>query len=210
MNYIEQSTKEKILATSLQMFATDGYTAVSVRNISNAVGIKESSIYYHFRNKEDIFQTILSQAEELMQMKKEIFINALHSVSRIECEKFIDTGIAYVENYLLEDNVHQLIQMLTIEKQRNKEAASVYHKLLFTAPLEHHKNIFAYMMDKEYIIADNPEFLAAEYQAIILFIFHKYYSDPDFVSDAIKSKARQELSFLLKRFYNRYFSREAQ
>ena len=208
MNSIEQSTKEKILAVALDMFSADGYTAVSIRDIGKAVGIKESSIYYHFRNKEDIFQTILDQAEQLVKIRKESFNNALYAVSKIECEKFIYAGIAYIEGYLLEDKIHKLIRMLIIEKQRNENAAIIYHKLLFTTPLEHHKNVFTFMMDKCYIKEDNPDFLAAEYQSIILYVFQKYFSGPGAVADDEKSAAKQELTILLKRFFTQHFCRE--
>ena len=46
------NTKEKILDVSLSMFSTSGYEAVSIRDICRTVGIKESSIYYHFKNKQ--------------------------------------------------------------------------------------------------------------------------------------------------------------
>lgn len=208
MNNIEQSTKEKILAAALEMFSVDGYTAVSIRDIGRAVGIKESSIYYHFRNKEDIFQTILEQAEHLAQIRKESFNNALYDVSKIEREKFIYAGIAYIEGYLLEDKIYKLIRMLIIEKQRNADAAVAYHNLLFTAPLEHHKNVFTFMMEKGHIKEDNPDFLAAEYQSIILYVFQKYFSGPGAVTDNAKSAAQQELAILLKRFFIQHFCRE--
>ena len=209
MDIIEQSTKEKILAVALDMFSVDGYTAVSIRDIGKAVGIKESSIYYHFKNKEDIFQTILDRAEQLAQKRKENFNNALCAVSKVECEKFIYAGIAYIEDYLLEDKIHKLIRMLIMEKQRNGHAAIIYHKLLFTSPLEHHKNVFTFMMDKGYIHEDNPDFLAAEYQSIILYVFHKYFLGPGPVTDDAKSEAEQELTVLLKRFFRQHFFRRA-
>ncbi|WP_052339787.1 TetR family transcriptional regulator [Gorillibacterium massiliense] len=209
MNGIEQSTKEKILVAALDMFSVDGYTAVSIRDIGKAVGIKESSIYYHFRNKEDIFQTLLDQAEQLAQIRKDSFNNELYVVSKIVCEKFINAGIAYIEGYLLEAKIHKLIRMLLIEKQRNENAAIIYHKLLFVAPLEHHKNVFTFMIDKGYIHEDHPDFLAAEYQSIILYVFQKYFSGPGAVADDAKSAAKKELTLMLKRFFTHYFCMEA-
>ena len=47
-------TKELILKKALDMFAKSGYDSVSIRDIAKAVNIKESSIYYHFKNKQDI------------------------------------------------------------------------------------------------------------------------------------------------------------
>ena len=52
-------TKEKILKEALFLFSDRGFHAVSVRDIAKAVGIKESSLYNHFKNKQDIFDSIV-------------------------------------------------------------------------------------------------------------------------------------------------------
>ena len=49
------TTKERILDVSLELFSQRGYSAVSIRDICKGVGIKESSVYYHFENKQNIF-----------------------------------------------------------------------------------------------------------------------------------------------------------
>jgi len=55
------NTKEKIIYESLNLFSTKGFDAISVRDIANAVGIKASSLYNHFKNKQDIFDTIIER-----------------------------------------------------------------------------------------------------------------------------------------------------
>lgn len=57
------STKEKITTTALALFAQRGYDGVSVRDICKQVGIKESSLYYHFPSKQAILTTLLSHFE---------------------------------------------------------------------------------------------------------------------------------------------------
>lgn len=57
------TTKEKILRSAADLFARDGYTGVSIRDITKAVGIKESSLYNHFRHKEALLNAILDRME---------------------------------------------------------------------------------------------------------------------------------------------------
>ncbi len=204
MSQPEKHTKDKILDAALDLFCVDGYSTVSIRDIGKAVGIKESSIYYHFKNKEDILQSLFDQSEQWTQMRKSQFNQALDAVSEIECEKFIFAGVAYLESYLLEEKINKMIRMLMMEKQRSLKAAEIYRQLFFTVPLEHHKNVFTRMRDKGYIAGDDPELLAAEYQSIILYVFHKYFSGPDIASDAERAAARLELSVLLKRFFKQH------
>ena len=55
------TTKDKIIDEALKMFSYRGYDSVSIREIARAVGIKESSIYNHFKSKEEILTTIVDK-----------------------------------------------------------------------------------------------------------------------------------------------------
>ena len=56
-------TKESIEQVALDMFSKRGYHAVSIRDIGKAVGIKESSIYYHFKNKQAIMDSLFAKID---------------------------------------------------------------------------------------------------------------------------------------------------
>lgn len=51
--------RSRILARATELFVTNGYHALSMREIAEAVGISKPGLYYHFRNKEDLFLAIL-------------------------------------------------------------------------------------------------------------------------------------------------------
>ena len=55
------NTKEKILLAALDLFAQDGYQAVSVSQIAGKLGITKGALYRHYQNKRDIFDHILSR-----------------------------------------------------------------------------------------------------------------------------------------------------
>ena len=42
------STRERILAEALSLFAESGYGGASMRELARRVGIRESSLYNHF------------------------------------------------------------------------------------------------------------------------------------------------------------------
>jgi len=52
------TTKEKIMFAAVKLFSTKGYDAVSMRDLAKATGIQVSSIYYHFKTKEDILKSM--------------------------------------------------------------------------------------------------------------------------------------------------------
>jgi len=63
-----KSTKELILKASMELFSEYGYKAASVRKIAAKVGIRESALYNHFTNKEEILpRHPLRKAKEVSQ-----------------------------------------------------------------------------------------------------------------------------------------------
>ena len=63
-------TRERILEVSLARFVVDGYRGTSVRDISDAVGVTQPALYYHFGNKDGILaalmQPLLDDGEALL------------------------------------------------------------------------------------------------------------------------------------------------
>lgn len=61
-NVSTDETSAVIARVSLELFATVGYDATSVRDIASAVGIKGASLYYHFESKEHILWALTDAA----------------------------------------------------------------------------------------------------------------------------------------------------
>lgn len=55
-----EKTKELILSKSLELFAKNGFSGSSVRDISGAVGLRESALYNHFKSKSEILSQLLN------------------------------------------------------------------------------------------------------------------------------------------------------
>jgi AcrR family transcriptional regulator len=50
--------REEIVAAAARTFATEGYAAVGMRDVAEAVGIRGASLYHHFASKEEILFAI--------------------------------------------------------------------------------------------------------------------------------------------------------
>lgn len=55
------ATRERLLASGLQLFHARGYHAVGVQDIIDAAGIPKGSFYNHFRSKQDLALAALEQ-----------------------------------------------------------------------------------------------------------------------------------------------------
>jgi len=56
--------QENILLTALELFATQGYHAVSTSKIAKQAGVSEALIFRHFENKEGLLQAIMGVVEQ--------------------------------------------------------------------------------------------------------------------------------------------------
>jgi AcrR family transcriptional regulator len=61
---MEETTKERIMLASLELFAKDGYEAVSVRTIAGQLGMTKGALYKHYANKQAIFDSIVERMKE--------------------------------------------------------------------------------------------------------------------------------------------------
>ena len=59
-------TKRKIFETSMKLFAEKGYDATSVEEITATVGVAKGTLYYHFSNKEEIFNFLIEEGMKLL------------------------------------------------------------------------------------------------------------------------------------------------
>ncbi|GHO98335.1 hypothetical protein KSF_083830 [Reticulibacter mediterranei] len=57
----DRNTRERILDAAIELFARQGIAGTSLRQIAQAVGIKESAIYAHFEGKEALCPAIFAR-----------------------------------------------------------------------------------------------------------------------------------------------------
>lgn len=169
----ENKTKELIAQSALTMFAKRGFEAVSIRDIAKAVGIKESSIYYHFKNKQAIMDELLNKIDDLIKEKKRDFAGAFEAATQVTEEAMCSVAIGELENYLMHTFVYPVIQMLSIERLANERAEKTYQRIVFELPLAQHKEVFRQMIARGYIRENNADVLSQEYYSVIYFAFQK-------------------------------------
>lgn len=54
-----QSMRQEILATARALFIQQGYRGLSMSMLARAVGVSKAALYYHFKDKEELFLAIL-------------------------------------------------------------------------------------------------------------------------------------------------------
>lgn len=139
------NTRQEIFDAAVDLFHRKGFAGTSIREIARRVGIKESSIYNHFKNKEDIFDRILDDFKQslvsIRPLESELF-NFIEVISPAEIIKL--TFLNYVKN---EDSKYDKIaKIIFIEQYINKRAGNFFIKYMVEEPLEYYKKVFSMMV----------------------------------------------------------------
>ena len=56
-----QKTRQHLLDAALEVFWRDGVTRASSQAIAQEAGVTRGALYWHFKNKEDLFETLFEQ-----------------------------------------------------------------------------------------------------------------------------------------------------
>lgn len=59
--------RTRILEEATRLFMAYGYNGISMREIAAAVGVSKAGLYYHFKDKEDLFLAILHDSLNTME-----------------------------------------------------------------------------------------------------------------------------------------------
>lgn len=169
------STKQRILEVALKQFAQNGFSAVSIRDICGEVQIKESSVYYHFKNKQAIFDELLSLFEEKAKEMMYQLDTALARQTFSEKENFYQKVCdIFFEKYFMDNFCNKVIRMLLIEQFSNITIQEVYNRWMFVEPLSFQSKVFSTLMQTGAIQNANSEYLAIKYYAPIYFFAQRW------------------------------------
>lgn len=127
-------TKEQILNNALNMFAKSGYNAVSIRDIAKTVNIKESSIYYHFRNKQDILDSLVDKYESHIKELTNMLQAAMSGTDSMRSFSWDWLREYYFEQYLFDTFCNEMMRFMMIEQFHNENMRLLYEHYLFDLP----------------------------------------------------------------------------
>ncbi len=146
-------TKNKILDASIDLFSEYGYDGVSIRRIASEVGIRESSIYNHYPNKQSILKAILDYYVEEM-VSDEIPIEEASLNLDIGFDYFYKAGCDAFLTKLNEDKMMKITRLFFIESYHNDEVKTFLKDAIIEAPIYGWMDLFNLMKEKNLIKRD--------------------------------------------------------
>lgn len=193
----KRNTKDIILFKSLKLFADRGYDGVTVRDIAAEVGIKQSSLYKHYKSKQEIFDTLVDKMQsrfkdastsfqlpngEVQDMAKEYATGGNEILKKISSEIF--------HYYLKDPYASQFRKMLSIEKFKNVNVDRIYREVYIDSAISYQASLFEEMIRQGFMVEANSEVMALQFFAPIFLLLNKYDGIPEKEEEAIEILGR--------------------
>ncbi len=83
-----EKTRQTVLEAALKLFSRDGYSLTTLSRIAKEAGCSRGPIYWHFENKDDLYEAVLAYSSEPLE--------ALVS----KCASMRDTPLEAMEHFL--------------------------------------------------------------------------------------------------------------
>ena len=160
-------TKQKILDTALNLFSTKGYKATTVRDIAGSIGIKQSALYNHFKNKEEILETLISNltSSAIVTLFDNKEAQELHKQG-----KSLLMSIATTFKLISFDGQNEaLFKLLMQEIYRNERIREIYNEYFYQENVKKLSGLFFGMMQDDMIKSSDPLLLANEFFSPLFF-----------------------------------------
>ncbi|MEH7385614.1 TetR/AcrR family transcriptional regulator [Bacillus sp. JJ1521] len=119
----EELSREKIMDVAHELFVQKGYQHVSMRQIAKELNYSHGAIYYHFKNKADLFYAMVVQDFEMLNgVLNQIIAQDLQPEEKVKMILlgYIEFGLTHKSQYELmflinDDEVKSCIQQEPLE-----------------------------------------------------------------------------------------------
>ena len=197
----KKRTKERIRDVAIELFSQDGYHAVSIRQIAANVNISDSTIYSHYKSKEDIMNKIIEYLmDEFKYNSTEIPIDKM--LEEFSPEDTIKNAVIPMIEQLRVPHIRKILRLMCIELYRNKTVQNFFKNQYIKPSHELFSHLFQKMMDEGYIMKYDTKLLAIEFFDYCLYLLFECFlinyneSTYDILIDNLIQKLSNHVKFI--------------
>ncbi|MCY9514456.1 TetR/AcrR family transcriptional regulator [Paenibacillus apiarius] len=99
----QELSRERILEVARHLFVTKGYRAISMRSIGQQLGYSHGSLYYHFKDKAELFYALVQEDFKRLERLFERVVNQAPSDGLSKMEQvmleFVRFGLEHPHHY---------------------------------------------------------------------------------------------------------------
>lgn len=189
-----QNTKDLILDAALDLFSINGYDGVSVKQIAERVGIKDSSLYKHFPSKQAIFDTLLSEMNARFEETVTMYRLPQGEIAKVAVEYgrndlvWLKKACEAIFLFFLKDpKASKFRRLLMIEQYKNSNAARTFRDWFTDDAIRFQTNLFTEMIRQGYFRQGPAETIALQFYAPFYLLLSQYDTMPGKEDEALAS-----------------------
>ena len=172
---VKKNNKEKIFDVSIDLFSQYGYNGVSIRQIAGEVGIKESSIYNHYKSKESILDAILDYYIDRM-LANDIPLSQASENLDVGFDYFYRAGLEAFASQLKDEKMSKITRLILIESYHNDKIKDFMKESIICEAITGWIVLFDLMKSKKLIRDDcDSSQLAESFYKFGLFLLYEHY-----------------------------------
>lgn len=192
-----QNTRRSILNAALDVFYMKGIHQSSLEDIADAAGVTRGAVYWHFKNKADIFNALHGEVHtsflnRMIDTQERDDLKALEQLSTLcidsieDIERDINKKKFFTIFFLKCDYAGDLADLLRIQNEQKTESLLLI------------KSFFEKAIEQESLPKDaDASLLTISLFCYISGIIHEYLRDPDAIN--LQKNAQSIVNFFFKR-----------
>ena len=180
------STRERIIEVSLELFAKRGFSGVSVRDIAKAVGVRESALYKHFKNKQDILDQIIIEMRSRIknvyveqQVPEAVREDVTAGYEELSTERLKEISWKLFCLYVKDPMVSNYRKLLVREMLVSNHIADLYSEAFIMGVLRRQGETFSKLVEDGMFRKEEVEIVALHFYGPIFLLFQQYDCHPE-------------------------------
>ncbi|AGK99384.1 TetR/AcrR family transcriptional regulator [Clostridium pasteurianum] len=196
-----KNTKDKIICVSIDEFANKGYDKASMRKIADKVGIKASSIYNHFKSKDEILEEIFKYYRNVFYQYDVILKIDEVSIQKDTIPNILKRGLYSVVNTIKNPEITNILKIIIKEQFKNKKIRKFFLEEFIENPRIFIEKFLKDLMKNKFIKEDNACLLAQEFHAFAIYKIYEEFMLKDMSHiniDELQQQISEHIDFFWK------------
>lgn len=169
-------TRARIMAEAMELFATKGYASTTTKDIAQAAGIKDASIYNHFRSKRELFEAIVeSEVEYLAEALRATGAMAdptdpTHPYRSVDADALSPVVLSSFRPLFDDQRVICLRKMLETNRYEDPRCGELFREIFVERPVAIQEAIFTELVANGEFVSCSPHFAAMEFYGSVFLL----------------------------------------
>lgn len=188
------NTKERIIEEALTLFAEKGYKGTSVKQIAEAVGIKDASLYKHYKSKQEIFDSIVTLINEHISnlsdtlglpQNEDQHTEASNLYHKLDFDGLKDLIRKAFIFYLTDPYIYKFWRIAHMEQYQNEQIYGMYRQIFMDNAISYQTSLIVAMMKAGILCNGDARAVAISFYAPIFLLLTMYMDHSDKKDEAL-------------------------